>query len=183
MLEVRIHGLGGQGVVQTAHLVGNAGVRCGRWALSFPFFSTAIRGGLVTAFVRIDDSPVDNRSYIYEPLFLAVFDASLLQLEEVVRGLQPEARLVVSCTGGLPQLPGGFRGQVYTLNGNGIAQATLGRPILSTVMAGAIAKVSGQVSLEHLQGAIEGSFAARLVPANLQAAEAGYSHVKLFEGS
>ena len=183
MQEARIHGLGGQGVVLTAHLVGNAAVRAGRWALSFPFFSTAIRGGLVTAFLRIDEVPVDLRCYVYEPHFLVAFDSSLLDLEEVVAGLPPDARLLVNCREASERRPAGFQGAVFALDADDLAQATLGRPILSTVMAGAMARILGGVPLEHLQKAIEESSTSRLVPGNLKAAEAGYSRVTLISGS
>jgi pyruvate ferredoxin oxidoreductase gamma subunit len=183
MQEARIHGLGGQGVVLTAHLVGSAAVRAGKWGLSFPFFSTAIRGGLVTAFLRIDEAPVDIRCYIYEPRFLVAFDVSLLDLEEVVAGLQPDAKVLVNCAEMPTRLPAGFRGILYALKADEIAKETLGRPILSTVMAGAMAKVLGEVPLDHLLKSIEESFSARLVPPNLKAAEVGFARVESVNGS
>ncbi len=178
MLEARIHGLGGQGVVQTAHLVGHAAVIGGRRALSFPFFSTAIRGGLVTAFVRISDAPVDNRSYVYEPDFLAAFDIELLRREDVVSGLRPHAMLLVNGHGAQPDVPPGFQGEVFSLDAGAIAKATLGRAILSTVMAGAVARVTADVKLDDLLQTIEETFAARLVEANLEAARAGFTQVE-----
>jgi pyruvate ferredoxin oxidoreductase gamma subunit len=183
MHEARIHGLGGQGVVLTAHLVGDAAVRAGRWGLSLPFFSTAIRGGLVTAYLRIDNAPIDIRCYIYEPHFLVAFDESLLDLPEVVAGLQPGAKLLINSRATPKRLPDAFQGEVYVLDADRIAQETLGRPILSTVMAGAMAGVLGVVPLESLQSAVEASFSARLVPSNVEAARAGFARVRLLNGS
>ena len=54
--EIRLHGIGGQGVAAAADLLGLAAVKDGRWSHSFPFFGTEIRGGVVTAYTRISDA-------------------------------------------------------------------------------------------------------------------------------
>ncbi len=57
IFEIRLHGIGGQGVAASADLLALAAVRAGMWAHSFPFFGTEIRGGNVTAFTRISPDP------------------------------------------------------------------------------------------------------------------------------
>ena len=79
MLESRFHGLGGQGVVLTTHLLGKAATKGGMWAHSFPFFTTAMRGGMVTAYSRIETGPIDERCFIYTPDILILFHENLFE--------------------------------------------------------------------------------------------------------
>lgn len=174
MLESRFHGLGGQGVVLAAHLLGRAALRDGRWAHSFPFFTTAMRGGMVNAFTRIDEAPIDQRCFVYTPDALILFHEKLLQVDEVVEGVRPRGMILVNTREHRLDPPPGFEGEMFLLDARGIAERALGRPVLSTVMAGAAARALGAVPLEALRAAIVESFAAHLTNANLSAAEQGY---------
>ena len=55
MLEVRLHGRGGQGAVTSAELVAEAAISEGKYAQAFPSFGPERRGAPVRAFIRIDD--------------------------------------------------------------------------------------------------------------------------------
>lgn len=174
MLQTRIHGLGGQGVVLSAHLLGKAALHSGLWAHSFPFFTTAMRGGNVTAFARIDEAPIDQRCFVYTPDALIVFHEGLLSIDEVIDGVNLQGSIVVNTEQPWLDAPAGFEGEMVFLNARRIAERTIGRPILSTVMAGAAAGVLNVIPLDALIAAIEESFADRLVRMNVEAAEEGF---------
>jgi pyruvate ferredoxin oxidoreductase gamma subunit len=53
MLELRIHGRGGQGVVTMAELLAKAAVSAGLEAQTLPFFGVARRGAAVKASERL----------------------------------------------------------------------------------------------------------------------------------
>jgi Pyruvate ferredoxin/flavodoxin oxidoreductase len=57
MLQVRIHGRGGQGVVSGAEVLAVAAFLEGRHAQAFPSFGSERMGAPVMAFCRIDDPP------------------------------------------------------------------------------------------------------------------------------
>jgi pyruvate ferredoxin oxidoreductase gamma subunit len=181
MLESRFHGLGGQGVVLTTHLLGKAAVAGNLWAHSFPFFTTAMRGGMVTAFSRIDTGPVDQRCFIYNPNILILYHENLLLIEDVVNGIDPGGLILVNTERDTIDPPVGFEGDIFLVNAREIAEATLGRPILSTVMAGAFVTIQEFISLDMLSGAINESFAEDIASKNTKAAIQGNQATRIME--
>ena len=67
MLQIRIHGRGGQGVVTAAELLSIAAFEQGRHAHAFPSFGSERTGAPVVAFCRIDDSEIRLREPILAP--------------------------------------------------------------------------------------------------------------------
>ena len=67
MIEIRLHGRGGQGAVTSAELLALAAIEEGRYAQAFPSFGPERRGAPVVAFCRIDDAPIRMRTNIYTP--------------------------------------------------------------------------------------------------------------------
>jgi len=57
MLQIRIHGRGGQGVVTAAEMLSVAAFEQGRHAQAFPSFGSERTGAPVVAFCRIDAPP------------------------------------------------------------------------------------------------------------------------------
>jgi pyruvate ferredoxin oxidoreductase gamma subunit len=57
MLEIRIHGRGGQGAVTFAELLAEAADLAGWQAQAFPSFGVERRGAPVTSFVRLSKEP------------------------------------------------------------------------------------------------------------------------------
>jgi len=61
MIEIRIHGRGGQGNVAAAELLSIAAFKDGKFAQAFPSFGAERIGAPVQAFVRIDDKKIRTR--------------------------------------------------------------------------------------------------------------------------
>ena len=68
MIEIRMHGRGGQGAVIAAKILASALFKEGKYAQSFPSFGVERRGAPVMAFTRVDDLPVRLRCEIYTPI-------------------------------------------------------------------------------------------------------------------
>ena len=62
MIEVRIHGYGGQGAVTLATLLNKAATNNGSHSQALPFFGVERRGAPVRAIVRISDAPIHVHS-------------------------------------------------------------------------------------------------------------------------
>lgn len=182
MLESRFHGLGGQGVVLSTHLIGKAAIRAGMWAHSFPFFTTAMRGGLVTAYCRIEQMAIDERCFIYTPDVLILFHESLLQVEEIVNGIKTDGTILVNTDKSSLVAPDGFDGNIFIIDARKIAETTIGRPVLSTVMAGAFINVQEMISVDQLCASIEESFTAKLASDNQKAARQGHAGISKIRG-
>ena len=64
MIQIRIHGRGGQGVVTAAELIAIAAFKEGKISQAFPFFGVERTGAPVEAFARIDDKPIPTPQQI-----------------------------------------------------------------------------------------------------------------------
>ncbi|HWV86829.1 MAG TPA: 2-oxoacid:acceptor oxidoreductase family protein, partial [Capillimicrobium sp.] len=78
MLQVRLHGRGGQGVVTSAELLAAAAFADGRHPQAFPSFGSERSGAPVVAYCRIDDRPIRSHEPIAEPDVVVVQDPTLL---------------------------------------------------------------------------------------------------------
>jgi len=65
MIEIRIHGRGGQGAVIASEVLASAFFKEGKFVQAFPAFGVERRGAPVTAFTRVDEQPIRIRHFIY----------------------------------------------------------------------------------------------------------------------
>ncbi|HEY9165960.1 MAG TPA: 2-oxoacid:acceptor oxidoreductase family protein [Candidatus Kryptonia bacterium] len=158
MIEIRMHGRGGQGGVIAAKILASAIFKEGRFAQSFPSFGVERRGAPVLAFTRVDDKPVRLRTAIYEPDHLIILDATLIKSTDVFSGLKKGGSILVnsSAQAGLLDLPDEYR--IATVDASDIAvRHSLGTksiPIVNTAVLGAFAKFTGVVGIEAVVEAI-----------------------------
>jgi pyruvate ferredoxin oxidoreductase gamma subunit len=180
MLEVRIHGRGGQGVVTTAALLSIAGFRGGRWAQAFPSFGSERTGAPVTAFCRLADGPIRLREPVVEPDALIIQDSTLLHQVDVFAGLRSHGFLLINSTRPVSEL--GIGSVVARLGAeraaivpaSRIALEHLGRPLPGAALLGAFAALTGEVSLAGVEAAIHEHFSGRTADGNAAAALAAY---------
>ncbi len=157
MIEVRIHGRGGQGAVIASKVLADAAFREGRFVQSFPLFGVERRGAPVAAFTRVDEQPVTLRCQIYKPDHVMVLDASLMQSVDVTAGLRPGGWILINTV----HPPDSFslpRFRVATVDASGVAiRHRLGprtSPIVNTAILGAFSRVTGIVSLDAVAAAV-----------------------------
>lgn len=159
MLEIRIHGRGGQGAVIAAELLASAFFKEGKYVQAFPSFGPERRSAPVQAFVRVDDAPIRLRCDIYRPDHLLVLDAALVHAVDVTSGLKDGGWILINSNKSPESFgfPGQFR--VATVDASAIAvKHRLGSstsPIVNTVLLGAFARVTGLVGIEAVVAAID----------------------------
>ena len=78
MIELRIHGRGGTGVVTLADLLSKAALASGKEAQALPFFGVERRGAVIRACFRISDNPILQRSMSYDPDVVALMNENML---------------------------------------------------------------------------------------------------------
>jgi pyruvate ferredoxin oxidoreductase gamma subunit len=180
MLQVRVHGRGGQGVVTAAELLSVAAFIDGRFAQAFPSFGSERMGAPVTAYCRISDRPVRTREPVAAPDAVVVLDPTLLRLEELWQGAHAETYVLVNTAKPWEELDAGgifgrFRSErVASVPATEIALAQVGRPIPNAVLLGGLAALSGAVSLDALAQAIRERFAGPIGERNVAAAGEAY---------
>lgn len=153
IIEIRLHGRGGQGAVTSAEILSAAAISEGKYAQAFPSFGPERRGAPVQAFVRISaDQPIRDRSSITEPDVVVVLDPGLLRIVNVTSGLKPGGIVIVNSVKNAEQIRREFNinATLAVVGATKIATETLGVPIVNTTMIGAILKATEVVKMESL---------------------------------
>jgi len=181
MVEIRIHGRGGQGVVTAAELIAIAAFKDGKQAQAFSSFGVERTGAPVESYVRIDDQPIITRQQIYRPNVLIVQDASLLGAIDVAKGADKNTLIIINTAKNKDELkinlpPGARKNNLHFIDATKIAIAIIGKNIVNTVILGAFAKVSGLISLKSLTEAVKEKFAGHedVINKNIKAVKRTY---------
>lgn len=143
LIEIRIHGRGGQGNVVAAYLLATAAFEEGRYAQAFPAFGAERRGAPVTAFVRIADRQIRRRCQVREPAFLIVQDDTLLHLPDITAGLQDGGAVLVNSNRSSEALAAQLGCVTVALPASTLAQEILGRPVPNTALLSAFLALTG----------------------------------------
>lgn len=179
MIQIRIHGRGGQGAVTAAELIAIAAFKSGLQAQAFPSFGVERTGAPVESYARVDDKPIITREQIYRPDILIVQDASLLDTVDVAGGADKKTVAIINTAKAKEDLKINLpKNNVHTIDATKIALEIIGKNIVNTVILGAFAKTTGLVSLASLKAAIEEKFAGRpdLIDKNVKAVERAYQN-------
>ena len=161
MIEIRIHGRGGQGAVTSAELAALVAIEEGKYAQAFPSFGPERRGAPVMAFVRVSDKPIVTREKVYEPNYVVVLDPTLLKLVNVEAGLKKGGIVVVNSTKSAAQIrkETGIKAKLAIVDASKIAMDTMRVTITNTTMLGALLKaVPDLLPLKTLVSPIEHRF-------------------------
>ncbi|MEJ5999291.1 2-oxoacid:acceptor oxidoreductase family protein [Paucibacter soli] len=185
MLQIRIHGRGGQGVVTAAELLSLAAFEQGRHAQAFPSFGSERTGAPVVAFCRIAEREIRLREPILAPDVLIVQDPTLLHQVDVFQGLKPDGYVLINSRRSFDELGLAevaarflFHERLTTVPATEIALKHLGRPLPNAVLLGGFAALSGLVSLAAVSHAIRDKFSGKLADANIAAAAEAFEFVR-----
>jgi pyruvate ferredoxin oxidoreductase gamma subunit len=134
MLEIRIHGRGGQGAQVACQILADAFFRQGAWVQAFTAY-----GG--------EQCDVEHPAHlvVLDPTLLAELPPGSLYIDGLVLINSPRApcgRLAGTAT-------------VVAVDADAIAHRVGLGPIVATAMVGVFAGATGLVSLEHLAAAVE----------------------------
>lgn len=170
MLEIRIHGRGGQGNVVAAYLLATAAFDSGRFCQAFPSFGAERRGAPVTAFVRIADRPIRVRSQVRQPAFLIIQDDSLLHSPATLSGLKAGGGVLVNAA----SPPAGLNipaEQLLCVPATALGLKHLGRNIPNVALLAAFISATGVLPLDGLVMALGERFSGDVLKRNLALVE------------
>jgi pyruvate ferredoxin oxidoreductase gamma subunit len=180
MLAVRFHGRGGQGVVTSAELLSVAAFLDDRHAQAFPSFGSERTGAPVVAFCRVADRAIRSHEPVMRPDAVVVQDPTLLHMIDVFDGLAPDGLALVNSSRSAAEL--GLAavaerlpdGRLRTVPATELAREHLGRPMPGAPLLGALAALSGVVSMGSLEAAIRQRFGDAVADGNAGAARAAH---------
>lgn len=176
MLEIRIHGRGGQGNVVAAYLLAAAAIDAGRFAQAFPAFGAERRGAPVAAFVRIDEHPIRRRCQVREPLFLIVQDPALMEVPGTLSGLRPGGTVLVD--GPETAIDDGGDNEIIRIPATRLAIEHIGRPVPNTALLAAFITLTELMPLSGLIDALAERFKGPVLEKNRALIEAAAETVE-----
>lgn len=185
LTEIRWHARAGQGAVTAAKLVAETALSADQYMQAMPEYGPERMGAPIKAFTRISPEPIDIHCNIENPDVVVVLDDSLLDVVNVVEGLESDGVVIVNtCTPpdavkralALPDTV-----TVACVDASGIAMETIKRDIPNTPMVGALAKATGAVSVDSVKSLLVSTFGKKfgqeIIDANLASVDRAYEEV------
>jgi len=171
MIEIRIHGRGGQGNVVGAYLLATAAIVEGKFGQAFPAFGAERRGAPVVAFVRIAEQHLRRRSQVQNPAFLIIQDQALLHVPGVLDGLRDDGRILVNSNLDSDTLAERLGHEVVSIPADSWSQEFLGRPLPNTSLLATFLILTQLLPVEALTAALRERFKGKLLERNLNLVE------------
>jgi pyruvate ferredoxin oxidoreductase gamma subunit len=183
MIQFRIHGRGGQGVVTAAELLSFAAFQDGLFAQAFPSFGSERMGAPVMAYCRIDSVLIRSREPVSHPDVLLIQDSTLLHQVDVFAGLSSPGFVLINSTRNkeglrLTDFDARYPGvQLYTLPASDLAFKHLGRPFANIGMVAGYAALTGEITRGSVDRAIKDKFPGGMGELNAAVAAEVYDYV------
>lgn len=183
IIEIRLHGRGGQGVITSAKIMAKAALHAGySGVVMVPSFGTERRGAPVLTSLKISRQKIYDLSDIEYPDMVVVLDHLLLYDVDVLQGIKRGGILVINT----PMPPDAYKydgikvatGDVTAISGE--VELTYGT--VSSGIVGAFAKASPLIRIDLLTAAIREEFQGKRPEENVRAAMLAYERTLLFEG-
>ena len=173
LLEIRVAGFGGQGVILLAQIIGKSvALHGGGFATMTQNFGPEARGGASSAQLVLSGEPV-LYPYITQP------DVLIAMSQEAYEKFAPELRqggtLIVEED--LVRLTGAHDGiRIHGIPATRLAEELGKKMVLNVVMAGYFAAVTGAVDTEALKKAVKESVPGAALELNMRAFECGFQY-------
>lgn len=180
MKEIRIHGRGGQGAVTAARMLASAFVLEGKFVASFPMYGFERRGAPVQAFTRLDDKPIREKTQVYHPDCMVVIDPTLLRLDTLFSGLNPNGILIVNSTKFETQADKNLT-VAGVIDATKIAVEEIGRDIPNTCLLGAFAATTQWVELDSIIKCLSEYLSGDMLQRNTRSVRRGFDEVKVIK--
>lgn len=182
MLNLKFYGLGGQGVVTAAKMLSTAvSIHEDKYAITVPAYGHERRGAPVYTDIVVDDVPILQNCFVYEPDIVLVMDQTIREKGiDISKGKKENTILVLNTESGDVareyQEQYGFC-RVYHVNATRVAVEEIGRGIPNGAMLGALAK-TGAVSLASVEAALSETFGGKAGERNANAARKAYENTE-----
>jgi 2-oxoglutarate ferredoxin oxidoreductase subunit gamma len=172
--EVRISGLGGQGVVLAGVILGRAVVRDGKYAVQTQSYGAEARGSAAKSEVIISDEQISFPKVRRCDILIAMSQSAL---DTHIRDLKENGILLVD-RDMVRKLPN-VQATVFRISATKVAEAELkSRMYANVIMLGALTRATQIVSNEAVEEAISESVPAKTKEKNLKGFKIGYLCVK-----
>jgi pyruvate ferredoxin oxidoreductase gamma subunit len=185
-VEIRWHGRGGQGTVTAAKVLADACLSGGRYVQAFPEYGPERAGAPLRAYNRVSSKQIRMHCPVLKPQVVSIVDATLIDSINVTEGATDDAIFIVNSSKDPKEIRAKLNAKpeqkVFTIDATKIAFECIGRALPNSPMLGALCKVTGLITLEHLLEDVRKSFGKKfsqiIINGNLEATRRGYEEVK-----
>lgn len=185
MIEMRGHARGGQGMVTAFEILAKVFAETSEFMVqSFPAFGVERTGAPIQAFLRLSHSEIHNRSNIYSPHLIVVFDEKIIDQVPVFNGLRDNGIILLNTVKPASDFKDKAK-NIFTIHATNISISKgLGSrslPIVNSAMIGAICRILG-VDIDIASKIIRKNVPAK-AEANVESARIAYNSLNFSEGS
>ncbi len=166
---MRISGLGGQGVVTSAHILGSAMDNAGKFASLVPFFGSEKRMAPVEAYVRASTKPIYEVGEVVYPDVILIYHSQVITHGKsytmpFYTGLKPDSLVIINTETDVLEeedikVLNDLNAKVIQFNATGLAIDIAGTELATNMaMMGMILGMTKLVSEEQIEAAVRERF-------------------------
>ncbi len=163
--NIRIAGVGGQGVVTSAHILGNAMSAAGKYATLVPFFGSEKRMAPVEAYVRVSDQPIYEVGEVVYPNVIMIYHPQVITHGKsytmpFYTGLKENGLILINSDADIipdedKKVLEDLNARIYMIPATQIARDIAGTELATNMaMVGLFFGITRLVGLEHIEKAL-----------------------------
>ena len=168
-IEIRISGLGGQGVVLAGQVLGKAAVYSGKNAVQTQSYGAEARGSAAKSGVIISDDEIGFPMVRKCDILIAM---SREAVQKNVKALKEGGLLLIDSTTvrSVPKI----KARIFRIPATETSKKVLGGKLYANmIMLGALVKITGMVNEESMERVISDTFPEKFVSINIEAYKKG----------
>jgi 2-oxoglutarate ferredoxin oxidoreductase subunit gamma len=168
-IEIRISGLGGQGVVLAGRILGEAAVYSGRNAVQTQSYGAEARGSAAKSEVIISVGKIGFPMVRKSDMLIAMSQEAV---EKNVKALKEGGLLLVDSTT-VKSMPK-TKARIFKIPATETSKKVFGEKLYANmIMLGALIKIAMIINEESMENAISGTFPEKFVSINIEAYKKG----------
>lgn len=175
MIEIRIHGRGGQGGKKAAQIIARAAYLSGYKTQDFAMYGAERKGAPVTSFVRFDKDEIRTRGYVFEPDYILILDETI-DVNKCLSGRKDSTQIIINSKNKYKNIK-----NAYVIDATGIALKNVGCTISNIAIVGAWIKLFKKISFDKFEAAVKKEFEGKLkkdiLNNNIKAAKECYNGI------
>jgi len=174
-INLRMSGLGGQGVVTSAHVLATAASKDGKFAISNPFFGAEKRMAPAESYVRMGDEKIYDRGELVYPDVIMIFHPTVITMGKCYTmpfydGIKKNGLVIINSDKPLPILEENLKFleeqncPIFYVPATPMAVEVAGTELATNMaMLGALMGVTDMVTMDSMEASIRDRFGKKYV--------------------
>ncbi len=169
MIQIRIGGWAGQGVVLAGTILANAFSAMGKNVVMTRSYTAAVRSGITTSDIIVDDSEIYDLVITKPDVMIFMYDKTFQKYMDLAR----KAKYVILDSSLIKNYPD--NPNIYPVDASEIAEKISSPKLANIVLIGAYAKITSHLDLETIEKAVRENVSRKFIDDDISALHAGFS--------